>query len=280
MTIENIEKMNKDISLLHKYYELNNELFDSIDEINKKKKQFISSNLNPPTIVVPGHYTISDGKVLAELFKNLRINKYDNLYKRKLDDLIKWKDYIMKNPNSIGCVSGRLSYGMDLDCNHHVCHRSFYFNNPEYYNDLLDCDCASELKLEESDMSLIDYYINPVDSIDSLRVRYVLSGYHDFPTLKISYIVSMLKELAKSGQADKVFLRDDNLCNLFAYLCIVKLSCHMAGLLNNGSFHLIPISIIRLFANGAFIELLRDMRNDLSIREQHLNEEFLQKDVL
>jgi len=69
----------------------------------------------------------------------------------------------------------------------------------------------------------------------------------------------MLFELALAGQADDVYLRNDELATAFAIYLNQALSCPMENLLNTGSVHLQVVSLIRLFANGAFQQLLQDI---------------------
>jgi len=96
---------------------------------------------------------------------------------------------------------------------------------------------------------------------------YILRNYHDFTRLKNSYIITMLKELALAEQANKKYFENDEFCLMFAIFINSALACHAENLLNTGVVHFNPVSIIRLFANGAFSEVLKDYYENFSERK-------------
>jgi hypothetical protein len=67
----------------------------------------------------------------------------------------------------------------------------------------------------------------------------------------------MMIELARAGQADPIYETDADLRDLFAIFCNACLSCPMENLLNTGSIHISVVSLLRLFGNGAFREIVR-----------------------
>ena len=73
----------------------------------------------------------------------------------------------------------------------------------------------------------------------------------------------MLIELALAGQADPIYLESEIMRELFALFINVSISCPMENLLNTGSVHLQVVSLLRLFANGAFQEILKEVRGKL-----------------
>ena len=66
----------------------------------------------------------------------------------------------------------------------------------------------------------------------------------------------MLTELVLVGQGDKELIEDEGLFELFAIFLLTGMNCPMENLLNTGSINLIPVSLIRLWANGAFAEVI------------------------
>ncbi|GAI99331.1 unnamed protein product [marine sediment metagenome] len=63
-------------------------------------------------------------------------------------------------------------------------------------------------------------------------------------------------ELALAGQAGHQYLENGELSTLFALFVTTGLSCPIENILNTGSIHLTPLSLLRMFGNGGFRELL------------------------
>ena len=76
----------------------------------------------------------------------------------------------------------------------------------------------------------------------------------------------MLMELAYAGQIDKRYLHDEGLRDLFAIFLNACMSCPMENLLNTGSIHLQVLGLMRLFGNGAFMEILHKVNEKTSRR--------------
>jgi hypothetical protein len=104
------------------------------------------------------------------------------------------------------------------------------------------------------------WYMPLVD--DELKLQnfdYIMRGYHDFWELKLSSIEVMTKELALTEQADSLFLENKDYLGLFGLFMAVAHSCPMEAVLNTGSLQLTPVSMIRMFGNGAFRELIKTL---------------------
>lgn len=220
-----------------------------------------------PTLVVPGEYTSSDGKDLKLFFENLfkvaRLNikkgifnnycgSLNNYYYRLLRRLI-YLDTIPKNNSMLTCSGGDSNYGIDYNGGVHICHRSFSNVDEDYINSL-----PPDLKPSKIINNASIKNIN--NNKDVLKWQYSLRGYHDFIKLRISYISAMVKELALSNQADKIYLKNDELLTLFSLFITSAFSCPMDSLEYTTTYHFTPISVIRLFANGAFQQLLKEVR--------------------
>lgn len=75
----------------------------------------------------------------------------------------------------------------------------------------------------------------------------------------MGYVNAMVTELALAGQADHRYLDSDELRTLFALFINTGLGCPLENILNTGSIHLTLLSMLRMFGNGAFQELLNDI---------------------
>jgi len=154
------------------------------------------------------------------------------------------------------CSGGDSNLGVGQ--NIHICHRTFYYNNDNYIESILDTD------IENWDVSLFqrgtieqirENYILPIDELR--RFKYVMRGYHDFWQFQLSYVKAMMTELFLVGQANDI--KSERLMELYALFINSCLSCPMENLLNTGSIHLQVISLLRMFGNGAFEEILKSL---------------------
>ncbi|GAJ01924.1 unnamed protein product, partial [marine sediment metagenome] len=104
------------------------------------------------------------------------------------------------------------------------------------------------------------YYIVGIDDEAELaRFNYVLRNYHDFWKIQVGYLKAMLGELALVGQASRAYLDNDNQGTLLALFVTSCLGCPVENILNTANVHLAPVSLLRMFGNGAFEEILNDL---------------------
>jgi len=230
------------------------------DQVNRNKSVRLDKETYRPTLVVPGKYTSSDGKLFAEYVKTIHNHGERTVYTFRIDRVFKyWYDLYKRRMFS--CSGGDSNLGLDSK-EVHICHRTFYLNNPEYVQAILDQD-----DIENWDVSLFKkgtldfiqkyYIVDPFDKKEWVRFQYTMRGYHDSWKFQLSYISAMLIELARAGQVDPIYETDANLRMLFGLFSGAGLSCPMENLLNTGSIHLQVVSLLRLFCNGAFQEILK-----------------------
>jgi len=258
LTMDNIRMLNRKSILIDDYFAFFDFLTSEFNDLCKKVK--LEGNA-APSLVVPGKYTSNDGKELAKLFRHLRMMRYPNMYVGRLTRLLKYNNEIGIKPSMFTCSGGDSNLGVDIDGDVHICHRSFYFNQDEYIKSVLSSD-----NIENWDVSLFKkgrikmmkkWFIPDVNKLT--RFEYVMRNYHDFWRFKLSYVIAMLKELVYAGQANRCYL-NDKMATVFALFVNSGLSCPAENLLNTGVVHLSPVSMIRLFANGAFEEMLNEIQ--------------------
>lgn len=266
LTIDNIRAMNRNISLIHEYYKFFEELTDELKKLNKNKNVIIE-NSSAPTLVVPGKYTADDGKELAKFFEHLYQFHYPNTYVYRLLRLWDYKDELHK-VRMFTCSGGDSNIGFDGKYIH-ICHRTFYLNNREYIDSILNMDKYKNWDVSNFERGSIEnvnkyFIVDPNDEFNTTRFAYVMRGYHDFLKFRLSATIALIKELAMTGQALPIYLRDDRRAELLALFLHTALSCPMENLLNTGSIHIVPVSLVRAFANGAFEVLLKEVRRIVS----------------
>jgi len=266
LTMKNIELLNAEPKRIKEYFDYFGQIEKDFQETNKNERiKFINSC--PPTLCVPGKYTSRDGRTLARFFRLLRKGRHPNTYLGRFQRILKFRNEVSVKPSMFTCSGGDSNLGLGIKNDMHLCHRSFFFNYPEYIESILsqnNMDNWDVSLFKEDRINLINdrFIVDTRDENEKARFFYVMRNYHDFWRLRISYVVAMLKELALAGQASKCYL-DEKLATLFAIFVNTGLSCPMENILNTGCIYFTPISLLRLFANGAFEELLRTREDEL-----------------
>lgn len=264
-SIENIKGFIEQPARVKGYHLYFTDINERLKEANK------NPNITPPihfvpTLVVPGKYTSSDGGDFAEYVRMIHEMEFETTYTARLWRLFEHSDSLVRR-RQFSCSAADSNLGMTE--NVHMCHRTFYYDYPEYIKTILS-DESSIGDVENWDVTVFEkssvdsinrnFIIDPKDKWDLARFHYTMRGYHDFWRHQLAYCYSMTKELARAGQANPAFLEDDWLLNLFAVFLNVAMSCPMENLLNTGSIHLQPVSMIRMFGNGAFTEFVRFLK--------------------
>ena len=262
LSLDNIRGLNKKPKKIKEYFDY----FDGIEKAFKqvnKHKNVIFNNCSSPTLMVPGKYSSNDGKDLAKFFELLKEMKYPNTYVFRLKRIFDYESELSTKPSMFSCSGGDSNLGVGIKDDLHICHRSFFFNHKQYIDSILK---MSDMKnwdvslFDEGKIDLINknFIIDSKNEKEKTRFLYVMRNYHDFWRLKISYTVAMLKELVACGQVSEVYSNED-LAVTFGLFINIGLSCPMENLLQTGVVHLSPTSTFRLFANGAFEVILRQV---------------------
>jgi len=284
LTKDNINLFNKSDSKIKKYFDYFENIFVEYKRKNKNRNlKLIPSS--PPSLSV-AKYTKVDGENLAKFFKKLRfINQENkekkywrhvgeslNVYTYRFKKLIDFQDEIFIKPSMFSCSAGDSNFALNMNKNLNLCHRMFFLSDQNYLDSII-----SQVNLKNWDVDLfkkgtIDfinsrYNVNIRNTKDIIRMLYVLRNYHDFTRFKISSTVAILKELAIAGQCKKSYLKDDNLAILFALFINSAFCCPAENLLNTGTTYITPVSSIKIFANGAFLEVLKDYEENFGARK-------------
>lgn len=280
LTPNNIKYLNKNKKKIKEYFDYFESIYLNQKKINKNKN--VSFNCSSiPTLTVPGKYVSGDGKELALFFKNLRelarenkekhywthIQGSLNAYTYRLARLFKSQDELTSKSFIFTCSGGDSDFGLGVNNDIRICHRMFFLNNEEYINGIL-----SKENIENWDVSLLNrgnldlinekYSMNTKNEKGWSRVLYILRNYHDFTQMRNAYITAIVRELALCGQADKKYLTSESLRYLLAVFLNSALACHTENILNTGVIYFNPVSVIRLFSNGAFTEILKDFHEN------------------
>lgn len=264
-SIENIRGFLDQPTRVKEYYEYFTAINKSLEETNGNPNIAVPKHF-VPTLVVPGKYTSQDGRDFAEYVRLIHEKGFETTYTNRLWRLFEHSDTLVRR-RQFSCSAADSNLGVTK--NVHMCHRTFYYDYPDYIKTILsdessigDVENWDVTVFEKSSVDFINrnFIIDPDNKWELARFHYTMRGYHDFWRMQLAYCYSMIKELARAGQASKVFLEDEWLLNLFTVFLNVAMSCPMENLLNTGSIHLQPVSMIRMFGNGAFEEFVEFLR--------------------
>lgn len=259
LTPDNIKDLADNPDKIDEYEQYFKEMGDSVQAANKNVDLARGSSI--PTISVPGKYTSDDGRTFARYVRLVYSKGFSTAYLPRLRRIADFASDLHGKRSMFSCSGGDSNCG--LSENQHLCHRSFYFDNPEYIESLAEFDSdnwdISNLKNGSLKLLIDSYIVKPSDKLNMTRYNYVMRGYHDFWAFQLASTVSMAKALALAGQCERRFLEDDHYVALFATFMNVAMSCPMENILNTGSPHVTPVSEIRMFGNGAFGETLDEL---------------------
>jgi len=261
LTTENIKEMNNDPSKIDEYHQYFENLYTKFDETNHNMNVSLSRGSHIPSLEVPGNYTSEDGKDFAQFLRNLRHKGYKSTYSFRLKKLLDFWNELGIKKKMFTCSAGDSNNG--ISNNLHICHRSFYLDNDKYVNSVLQQDTVNwdvqHLKAGTVDLLRKYYIVDTEQDAEVTRLKYVMRNYHDFWRLQMGYVSVMITELVLAGQANHQYLDNNELRTFFALFVNTALGCPLENILNTGSIHLTPLSMLRMFGNGAFQELLNDV---------------------
>lgn len=268
--IDNIREMAEDPEEIEKYMEYYDEIREEVREATDGVE--FDQKSRCPTLMVPGKYTSEDGKAFAKYLKNMVEAGYSTTYTPRLKRVMRDRRKLEEKPAMFTCSGGDSNFGMD-DGNVHICHRTFYHEREDYLESIKDQE-----RYKNWDVSLLDEGILDMETEnymaekgdDLIRFQYIMRNFHDHWMLRLDNTEAMLIELAKCGQADEIYKENEELRSLLALFLHTSHSCPVENLLNTGVVHFMPVSMKRLWANGAFRELLKTMDGDFLERQDRV----------
>ncbi len=271
----NIEYFSKDIKKIYEYVDFCNNLCSTVEKYNNRNLHI--DMFSPVTLAVPGKYTVQDGKNWATVceyinevdkncFKFDGIYKSWNAYKLRFHRIMSYIQELFKKPSMFTCSGGDSNWQIDNEKNLHICHRSLFSNIPNYIEEVMKTDIENWdiSNFESGTLELMNNrYITDINDQSEIdRFVYTMGGYHNFLKFKVNCTIPLIKELMLCGQAEEYFKNND-LCMLLSIFLNSALSCPAESLLNTGNVHIQPISIVRMFANGAFSNILNGYLKDI-----------------
>ena len=280
VSLENMEILNNDKELFEEWYMFSYQLTQTFKDINNKNFKHPSFSL--ASLVVPGMYTSEDGKIFSTFVKNNRefmkkiikeklmpefknmhtLNAYTYRFKRMMDTI---DGYIMEQPYNATCSGFDTQSLVDKDGDVMACHRLVLFNDDEFTDSIQqdtkyseDWDVSKLAKDIIANMKkhfIPNIHISPQIAFD--KYNYVSRATHEFMQFRISTTVTLIRELALAGQVLTTYENLDAARLLAIYINTAN-SCPVENYLNTGSWQLNLVSMIRIFGNGVFQNLMEE----------------------
>lgn len=246
--------------------------FDNMLAIHIKhpNKNIRITDLGFPSLVVPGNYTAQDGRDFARFIEycaemgleDMESRHFEHVkLERHIPYLIRFRHLVSLqhvrriNHRSLGCGAAVGGIAIGLGKESHVCHRTYMQNHPEYVDNL--ALVADEYEIGRLKLFNKHQIVNYDNEEKFLAHKRVVMGTKHYANLAIGYIIQALKNLALVSQASEIYLCDDEFCKATAQFIRGENGCIVESGLSSGSMHLQPMSVIKIFGNGAMETLNR-----------------------
>jgi len=246
---------------------------------NKEKKNITPRLVGLPTLGLPGTYTTEDGKIFSKYLQHQdkmlnelggrfakQLSAYDIRILNLLNDSTKLN---FRDTNyTFHCSAGAAMQSIDMDGTTHGCHASFWFNYDEYETQVdkdLDWSEGSrifELSKEKMGCNLSQSISSFRDKYNETRIKYALRGHisHLEHATNISY--GTIRIMANAGQLSPIYKKEEFAKLLAAYIRMTS-DCWSTNSIVTGNYSSFPLSLYRMFGNGAFEYLLKKVSNEL-----------------
>jgi len=278
LTIENIKILNQNRAKVREFFAYFEKIFQQCEIKNKNENVNVVYSACP-TLAVPERYSSADGKAVAIFFRTLRILSIENKnkhywkyirgplisYTHRLAKLFIFQDDVSVRPNLFTCNAGDEGFGLGINNDLRLCHRMFFLSDKGYLKSVREQSEEKNwdvrpFKSGNIELANDNYTIKIGNEADFWKKMYIIRNYQDFLKLRISYTKKLLKELAIIGQCREEYSKNEDLSTLFSVYVNTALACCTENILNTGVIYFTPLSIVRIFANGAFKEILKDLK--------------------
>jgi len=268
--IDNFKLLYEDDKALNDYFTYFDKFAGRIKEIVGEENFFPMST--SATVVCPGAYTKSDGKILhnylMKLFKWLTTGKLAHCINTQiiLNYPERWAKQVERmhdftnHQRTFTCSAGDSNVQIDSMGGIHPCHRPLFFVYDNHLDSLRSLDSVPNDDVEYLKGGLIDVY-KKYYKMDHEKIKLHMRSYHDNYIHRIATTKAIIMELALVGQVLNQY-RDEQMAEVFAMYIQSCCGCPIENFFVTSSWHLTPVSIIRLFGNGAF-ELINNMAYNL-----------------
>ncbi|MFW6025922.1 MAG: 4Fe-4S cluster-binding domain-containing protein [Candidatus Woesearchaeota archaeon] len=240
LSMDSVRRMVKKEERLDEFITFFKKLNLKIEDINNNSNIYLDFNFSP-FLASNWKYTKKDGQNLALFIR-----------KAKSRDLLFKKNRLIANffkkgritPKGVVCHAGHDSVAVGKSI--HPCQLTFLFDNIDYINQTYEnSDFEEGVKLVKKN------FILDIDNHNSWNFKYLTSTYRNFLKFRIESIKNIAQEMAKVGQIDEKYTKDE-WASLLAGLSV----CFVRSLMNQKTIQLISTSEMKLLGNGAIEEMV------------------------
>jgi len=265
LSSEEFEELTENDTKFYNFFKYFDEFGGKINKIIGNDSPF---NKQPVagTVICPGTYTKKDGVILSNYLHKvvdwLRSDKlhFDNIfvstsYGEAWKQVVDRFNTFTQTPFTFTCSAGDSNIQLDTYGGIHPCHRTLYFVYDDHLDTIRDMDFYENDDVDYLSSGMIELY-QKYYKMDNKKKMLHMRSYHDHYQLRFASTTASIMELADCGQIDKIYL-DRKKAELFSIFLNTTRSCSVENFFVTGSWHLMPLTVIRVFGNGAF-ELINE----------------------
>ena len=220
------------------------------------------------SLAVPGKYTTEDGRIFAdfvkfeyEVKKEMGVMQSSMYYERLKTTVFKMKKLYENIENSHAlCSAGNAAKSIDPDGTSHYCHSSWWLNYEDYVGNisgLMDWEegrrvLPLEFNVESTLRTVKTITADLRDDLNIKRVEYIIKEYNNNFASFITQSMATLKSLGLAKQVSKIYTENQNYALLFSMFLLLTNACWANNKLATNLLTATPISMFRIFCNGAF----------------------------
>jgi len=256
------------------------EYFSHFNEFAGMIKEVVGDNFVPmgigESIICPGAYTSNDGKIFSDYLNNTYKLISDGKFKdlkniipilvytdRWLNSIDRMKDFTNRQ-REFTCSAGDSNVSIDTMNGMHLCHRPLYFVYDAHVKSIASLDNDDNDDVDYLKSGIVDVY-KKYYKLDHKFMKLHLRSLHDNHTHRICNATATIMEAACSDQISPIY-KDKRAAEVLALFLNACSYCPIENFFITSSWHITPLSVIRLFGNGAF-ELINELISPKRISE-------------
>ena len=256
----NFDHLLKDNNIFN-HWNFYDKLSKDINTLNTNKNVIIHIS-GVANIAGPLLNTKNEGILYNEIVKQTFELKdsFDNIHpdsfiSSTIRRLLSYGEDIFNKRHMFTCSGGSYCYGISSDDLLHCCHDSYFLSSDHYLDYVRSVDYDQYIYMKNARKQMSSSLNNKLDSI---RLMYLLSGFHNYSKLQLSHTQTMVNELIACNQIDGIYANKKMFDILSLFLLVY--SCFFNNIKTTGSIHIHSIGSIKIICNGALESVLKELK--------------------
>ena len=242
------------------------EYFSHYNDFAGMIKDVIGDQFKPmqigESIICPGAYTSDDGKIFSNYLTNTARLLHEGRFKelknivpvlvypdRWASSIDRMRDYTNKQ-REFTCSAGDSNVSIDTMNGMHLCHRPLYFVYDDHVNSIATLDNDTNDDVDYLKSGIVEVY-KKYYKLDHKFMKLHMRSLHDNYTHRVCTATATIMECASSNQVSPIY-KDKRAAEVLAIFLNACSYCPIENFFVTSSWHVTPLSVIRLFGNGAF----------------------------